>query len=246
MKYFFISHLLLFSTTSFAGPPLLPDLQTVVPTHLQLVNEQQREILRFSNGIANTGAGPLQLRPLFAPPITIGMQELLDSDGNIISSFPASFYEFHEEHNHWHLDAVAFYELRAGSPYGLAAGSNATKITFCLIDWYQLDDYNNGVNGTTYFDCESGLQGISAGWVDQYHHATEGQQVDLTGIPAGLYYLVSTANPDFVYQESDYFNNTAWVGFNLIRSNPGNPQIKITDNSPCSTPSLCGGVRANR
>ena len=29
------------------GP--LPDVQTVVPRHLQLVNQQQRELLRFAN-----------------------------------------------------------------------------------------------------------------------------------------------------------------------------------------------------
>jgi hypothetical protein len=46
----------------------LPDLQTVVPSHLNLVNQQQREILRFSNGIANTGSGPLELHPLSQDP----------------------------------------------------------------------------------------------------------------------------------------------------------------------------------
>ena len=38
---------------------LLPDLQTVVPKHLQIHNEIQtaghREFLRFTNGIANEG-----------------------------------------------------------------------------------------------------------------------------------------------------------------------------------------------
>ena len=44
-----------------------PDLRTVVPAHLQLVNEHQRETLRFSNGIANTGPGPWGMRP--DPPV---------------------------------------------------------------------------------------------------------------------------------------------------------------------------------
>lgn len=42
------------------GYPLYPDLRTVVPLHLGLQNQQQQEILRFSNGIANVGAGPLR------------------------------------------------------------------------------------------------------------------------------------------------------------------------------------------
>src|ERR671917_1114818 len=44
-------------------PALFPDLRTVVPQHLNLVNQGQQEYLRFSNGIANTGPGPWALRP---------------------------------------------------------------------------------------------------------------------------------------------------------------------------------------
>jgi hypothetical protein len=43
-------------------PALFPDLRTVVPQHLNLVNQGQEEFLRFSNGIANTGPGPWALR----------------------------------------------------------------------------------------------------------------------------------------------------------------------------------------
>ena len=66
-----ITLLFLLSPFALGQPPaegLRPDLRTVVPLHLQIVNSHQREILRFSNGIANTGAGNLQMRPLF--PVT--------------------------------------------------------------------------------------------------------------------------------------------------------------------------------
>jgi hypothetical protein len=42
---------------------LYPDLQTAAPHHFTVQNTQQREYLRFSNLIANTGAGDLRLRP---------------------------------------------------------------------------------------------------------------------------------------------------------------------------------------
>jgi hypothetical protein len=45
------------------SPGLLPDLRTVVPLSLGIQNQQQREYLRFANGIANTGAGDWRLRP---------------------------------------------------------------------------------------------------------------------------------------------------------------------------------------
>ena len=51
---------------------------------------------------------------------------------------------------------------------------------------------------------------MSVGWVDQYHQSTDGQQVDLTGLPNGTeYYLVSTTNPAGVFLEQDSTNNTA-------------------------------------
>ena len=59
-------------------------MRTVVPSHLQLVNEHQQETLRFSNGIANTGPGPWALRP--DPPLCAGgrhdsaIQEIRDSN----------------------------------------------------------------------------------------------------------------------------------------------------------------------
>ena len=119
------------------GAGLLPDLQTVVPTHLQIVNQQQRDYLRFSNGIANTGAGPLALRPENVGDITNGIQEIRDASGNVVREHLASQYEFHPAHNHWHLGDVALFEVRRGSPTGPVVSGNSIKVTFCLIDWYQ-------------------------------------------------------------------------------------------------------------
>ena len=76
---------------------------------------------------------------------------------------------------------------------------------------------------------------------------TDGQQVDLTGVPNGTeYYLVSTSNADRVFLEQDYTNNTAWVRFTLSQSSNGNRKVTVTGNSPCETPGLCGANTANR
>lgn len=227
-----------------AGAPLLPDLQTVVPQQLQLVNAHKQELLRFSNGIANTGAGPLHLRPVF--PIDGGqttqdaVQSIFDAGGAVVREQVVSRFEFHPEHNHWHIDAVALFELRSGSPTGPVVGGQSVKTTFCLVDWYKLEGPSKTPE-RTYFDCsrESPYQGISPGWVDQYHQSVPGQQLVLTGAPPGLYYLVSTANPDGTFLESDLANNTAWVAFRLRRESRGNPKIEIVGRSPCAG-ALCG------
>lgn len=236
------------------APGLCPDLQTVVPQQLQLVNKQQREILRFSNGIANTGPGPLQMRPEFPAAGTLdpqrAFQQFLDADGNVVSEQEVGQFEFHPAHNHWHIGDVARFEVRVGDPMGQVYGSNSIKVTFCLIDWYALEG-NANTKERTYWDCATDLQGLSVGWVDQYHQSLEGQSLDITGAPAGLYYLVSTSNPanpaNRTFIEADYSNNTAWVGF-LLERGTGNPKITIVDESGCDidNPGLCGDSAPNR
>lgn len=242
-----------------------PDLRTVVPQHLNLVNEHQTDILRFSNGIANTGGGPWAMRP--DPPVaeatttTTAVQEIRSSGAFykcgeqpkqvtdcyvILAEYPTSTFEFHPAHNHWHIGDVALFEVRQGSPTGPVVGNNSIKTTFCLIDWYKLDD-NSPTSERVFFDCYTSYQGISVGWVDQYHQSTSGQQVDLTGVPNGTdYYLVSTANADRVFLEQDYTNNTAWVRFTLSQDSNGNRKVTVTEHSPCSSPGLCGENTTNR
>jgi hypothetical protein len=248
---------------------LYPDLRTVVPTHLQLVNAGQKEILRFSNGIANTGAGPWALRPDPFPenatPDTTtiaAVQEFRDANAyyqcgtqpknvsdcyNVIDEKVAGEFVYHPAHNHWHIEHVALFEIRKGSPTGKIVGGNSVKTTFCLIDWYKLEG-NSPTTERVFFDCYASYQGISSGWVDQYHQSTEGQQLDLTGVPnADDYYLVSTSNYARVYTETDYSNNTAWVRFRLRSDSNGNRKIDVLEHSPCQMGTgLCGENSTNR
>ena len=236
---------------------LLPDLRTVVPLHLQLVHQQQSDKLRFSNGVANTGPGPMALRPE-PPPAeattqTTAVQEIRDSNAldqcgeerpgdpcfNVESEHVAGTFVFHPEHNHWHIGSVALFQIRRGSPTGPIVGNNNIKTTFCLIDWYALEG-NSSTSDRTFWECQTGYQGIQSGWVDQYHQSLPGQELDLTGVPnRNDYYLVSTANPDGIFLETSTTNNTAWVKFRLFTQGNGRA-VEVTAHSPCSTPGLCG------
>lgn len=242
----------------------LPDIRTVVPQHLNLVNEHQREVLRFSNLIANTGAGPWRLRPEFPLDGTApnaqqaAIQQVLDSEdssGAVVCEKPVSTFVYHPTHRHWHTDGIAVFEVRVGSPTGPAFGNDrgtlaGVKTTFCLIDWVKLTGKSNsGKNSTrTYFDCFGAFHGVSVGWTDQYHHATDGQDLDITGVLDGTeYFLVSITNEDKRFVESDYDNNTAWQGFRVSRDSKGNPKIVLTEHSPCDAGTgLCGEQTANR
>jgi hypothetical protein len=242
----------------------LPDLRTVVPRHIQLVNEQQRDLLRFSNGIANTGRGPWALRPkhtLGLQPTTTAIQEVRSSGAKyrcgtqpkqvtecytILAEHEATLFEYHPTHNHWHTGQVALFEIRQGSPEGPVAGGQQIKTGFCLIDLVNLDG-NAPTSEKVFWDCETSFQGISAGWIDQYHQATDGQQLDLTNVPdRDDYYLVSTSNPDKVFLERDTGNNTAWQRFALTGKGTGNRKLTLLEHSRCDSPALCGAYTANR
>jgi hypothetical protein len=252
------------------GPPpadtsKYPDLRTVVPTHLNLVNAQQREFLRFSNGLANTGGGPWALRPdppIGTAPITNAIQEIRSNGAQhlcgtqpkpndpcytVLGEKVVSTFEYHPTHNHWHTASVARFEVRQGSPTGPVVGGNSIKVGFCLIDVYNLTG-NAPTSEKVFWDCYTSYQGISVGWVDQYHHALDGQELDLTGVQNGTnYYLVSKVNPDNAFLEQSTSNNTAWVKFTLSSQGNGNRKVTVTDHSPCVLGSgLCGERSTNR
>jgi len=255
-----------------SGPPSptaelqanLPDLRTVVPRHLQVVNEHQRELLRFSNGIANTGNGPWALRPkhtLGLQPTTTAIQEIRSSGAKyqcgtqpkqvtecytILAEHEATIFEYHPTHNHWHTGQVALFQIRQGSPTGPVAGGQQFKTGFCLIDLVNLDGNAPG-SEKVFWDCETSFQGISAGWIDQYHQATDGQQLEVTALPDGdAYYLVSTSNPDGVFIEQRTDNNRAWQRFELSGKGTGNRKLTMLEHSPCESPALCGAYTPNR
>jgi Lysyl oxidase len=243
--------------------PHYPDLRTVVPQHLNFVNQQGRELLRFSNGIANTGAGPWALRPehqLGLQPTTTAIQEIRSSNAQhkcgeqpknvtacytVLGETPTTIFEYHPTHNHWHTASVALFEVRRGSPSGPVVGGNSIKTGFCLIDLVKLDG-NAPTSEKVFWDCYTSYQGIAAGWIDQYHHATDGQEVDLTGVPSrNDYYLVSTSNPDGAFLETTTANNAAWVKFSLQPESNGNRKVTVLSHSACD-PGLCGEATANR
>jgi hypothetical protein len=180
---------------------------------------------------------------------TVATQEILDSAGNVVLTHPAGVAFFHPEHNHWHQSAVAAFKITTGdrsSPGGcsqLACGTEiaaGVKITFCFVDVIFA-----GVTGVekkalprTYFECNGDFQGLAVGWGDEYHQSTPLQELEVTGLPEGDYYLTHEADPENHWLEGPAVDSTGeldnftWVKFRLSRKG-ANPEVAVIDHSPC-------------
>ena len=179
---------------------------------------------RLTNGIANVGGGPWHLHPLNVLEgeggTTTAIQDIWstqggagDPDGQIVCSVPTTQFAFHPAHNHWHIGSVAQFGVHIAGDDGRGGQMGAAvvndrgiaqsfKTTFCLIDWVKIDAQKTP--DLFYFACDRNapFQGVSVGWIDQYHHALEGQEIDLTGAPSGVYYLRVHVNDEGKFVES--------------------------------------------
>ncbi|MEX0626303.1 MAG: lysyl oxidase family protein [Chloroflexota bacterium] len=200
-----------------------------------------RRLLRFDNEVLNTardgrGAlaaniGPLEVFPSKTKCGTrgedrIAMQRLYhDANGNGVfergtdtssTTAEAGCMTFHAQHRHWHIDNFASYELYATDVDGERTGLSLTsspKATFCLIDVHNPQAGVTGSPSSKYYrSCgRNATEGLSIGWSDEYPSTISGQWVDITGLAAGLYCFVSTADPTVHLTERNDANNAASV-----------------------------------
>lgn len=218
---------------------MLPDIIEEIPQHLAIQNTQQREYLRYSTTHWNFGDGPLEILGggqvssceidgVAYEQCTHATQNIRDAAGEVVATHPAGVAVFHPEHNHWHQNGVAFFAIRE-SLAGAPIGQTGVKTTFCLVDVEYADKKTRG-SERVYWECNGDLQGISVGWGDEYHHSTQGQKLDITGLPTGEYYLTHDADPDNHWLETDDVAQRSWVRFRLSRKG-ANPEVTVLDSS---------------
>lgn len=212
---------LCFSTSGDArGADLLPD---VIVRESDLYNNEVvttispgRTHLRFSTSTANIGLGRLHLIGIM-PPLEDGsqlvMQRIFRDDGTYWDDTSGAFL-YHSTHSHTHFeDWCAYYlrEILPGDGVGpvIAAGA---KTSFCILD---LGVYNSSLpnynSNPFYTSCGSGVQGLSVGWFDLYSKTLPGQNIDITGVPDGQYWLEAAADPENNVIEANESNNATRI-----------------------------------
>lgn len=213
---------------------LLPDLDQRAPSRLVVSRTAGRYRLGFMSEVDNIGAGPVWMRGLRNGRDMRALQLVRTSGGGTEMHPDAGTlrYTASPNHSHWHLLRFVRYELRRPSDFALA--SRDRKTGFCLADHY---GQAPGVRAAPPFflgNCGEGNralsrleQGSSRGYTDRYYPHIHGQDVDLTGVPSGVYFLVHRANPDLLLRERRYDNNAASVRIRLTRRPGTAPTVRV-------------------
>ncbi|MDP2708548.1 MAG: lysyl oxidase family protein [bacterium] len=199
------------------GQFLLPDLETAPldSAYIQIDPKDGKQKLRFKSANRNIGAGQLELKGETdkAAQTVLASQRVYRKDGTTETLYVGNFI-FHHDHRHWHFEDFIEYELYRLDQGELAATTG--KMTFCIYDTEPISSgFLTQPEPGVYTDCESGVQGISAGWSDIYEADVPGQELDLTGLADGRYAVLARINPDGLIAESNYKNNATISYINI-------------------------------
>jgi dipeptidyl aminopeptidase/acylaminoacyl peptidase len=200
------------------GTPRFPNLVQRPPSGLVVERIGAHWTLGFTSMVDNRGPGILWIRALRAPgskvmavhqlvQLASGGVRIDQGSGELkyVNAFP---------HHHWHFLGFDRYELLSAGNFELRVRDH--KSGFCIADHYGTAI---GVpHGPPRFlgncaqfhpEAREVEEGESVGYTDKYPAFFHGQQLDITHVRAGNYWLVHTANQDFHLRESNYNDDTA-------------------------------------
>jgi Lysyl oxidase/WD40-like Beta Propeller Repeat len=214
---------------------LLPDFDQRPPTDLTIAGGPGRWLLGFTSLVDNVGLGPSVLvgvRPPGSPRMN-GTQRVHLANGawRTYGDVAQFRYTNSPPHHHWHLMRFDAFELRALDGRTLVRDR---KSGFCLADhwgaapgsWpnrrpHFLGDCDQFQPGATHV-----LMGTTPGYTDRYPAFFHGQNIDITGVPAGIYDVVHRVNESMRLHELRYDNNAASVRVRLAWSG-GRPSVSV-------------------
>lgn len=194
---------------------LLPDLFSQAPSNLLILSNTElgTKQLRFTTTIQNDGPGPIEIWGFTdnAVEVTTVVQQIHTTTG-VNKKVVVGDFIFHPTHDHWHLANFARYELWTVDQNGNLETRVAVneKVSYCLRDDSRASVSDPNVK-QTYTGCNSERQGISPGWVDVYRYELPGQELDISGLPDGVYVHLTHVDPDNLLYEADRENNATAV-----------------------------------
>jgi hypothetical protein len=103
------------------------------------------------------------------------------------------------------------------------------KQGFCVIDVAPYNNAGTEPGPPRYQSCGSN-QGIKVGWADQYVQLLACQFIQMTGVAEGDYVLEDHVNPEQLFPESDYTNNSSAVKFHFRpKQGRSGPVVEVSE-----------------
>jgi hypothetical protein len=201
------------------GKPEFPNLVQRPPSGLVITRSAHgRWLLGFTSMVDNRGPGILRIQGTRRGRSTVmDVRQLVMLDGGGTRLLPASgelHYTVAPPHYHWHFLGFDRYELRSAGAYELLVRDH--KSGFCLADHYGIaQGVPHGpprfLSRCAQFNPRARFveEGSSVGYTDRYPANFHGQNLDVTKVPAGNYWLVHRANSDFHLRETHYGDDAA-------------------------------------
>jgi hypothetical protein len=214
---------------------LLPDFDQRAPTGLVIAGGPGRWLLGFTSLVDNLGPGSSILAGIRSPGATrmAGTQHVRLANGatRTYRKVAQLRYTNSPPHHHWHLMRFDSFELRALDGRTVVRDR---KSGFCLADhWGAAPGSYPGRHPVFLGDCEQYhpdatqvTMGTSPGFTDRYPAFFHGQNVDVTGVPAGVYDLTHRVNAAMQLHELRYENDAASVRLRLTWRN-GTPSVRV-------------------
>ena len=197
-----------------AGSEVVPDLAMAPLDDFTIQWVDGRRLLRFTAMMVNVGSGHFEVRGArgsTAQPMRIS-QVLFTSPtrGTVSRTIPTDAVGqwSGDGHDHWHVQEMMRYDL-----WGDAGTYRGAKVGFCFLDSDPWQLSLPGASSSSFYrgswcaNSPSALanrMGISIGWGDEYEYYLAYQWVDITGLPAGSYWVRAKVDPyGFFLEESE-------------------------------------------
>ena len=230
--------LLLLAPASVAATSRLPDLGIARLADIRIDRTPDgRKLLRYTTVIVNVGAGPFEVRGSRASTSeSMAVSQRIYDDGGDYQDVSTSAQMFFagDGHSHWHVRDLESAEL-IRLDYGVKVGTWG-KHGFCFWDntKYRLS-LPGAPSSSVYTNCGNSssalavTMGLSIGWGDTYPASLPDQYIDVTGLTAGRYKLVVTADEQNWFAETNKTNNAAWV---VIQLKGNGNSVRVVEYGP--------------
>lgn len=222
---------------------VLPDLEAQVPAELTMKVVHHRSgdhfKLGFRSATINVGAGPLVIEGTRAGRGRMRADQLVTrDDGSTLTrrGIDQLHYIRLPSHQHWHLDAFMRYDLRTFHGFRLVASDEKTG--FCLGDRFPVLEFGHLPGqpvpppftrycGKSMPSLHTVKEGISVGYGDAYSPIKEGQDIDITHVPSGRYWLVNRVDPQHHLLERRRSNDASSLLIRITRRRIGRSTVRV-------------------